>query len=168
MNWDALGAIGELIGSLAVLLTLIYLAVQVSHARSELRQSIRQSRFSTYREVFTEPLRNLELLKAICKAEEILTNKIEEITELEAELSLEQARLLRIYQASDWMYRIETTENLDHLGEYQRSSFKANTARIYSKGYAQLWHKDYLESQKLNGFPTQGANQYLTDIINKG
>ncbi len=28
MNWDALGAIGELIGAVAVLLTLIYLAIQ--------------------------------------------------------------------------------------------------------------------------------------------
>ena len=29
MNWDALGAIAELVGAIAVLLTLIYLAVQI-------------------------------------------------------------------------------------------------------------------------------------------
>ena len=33
MNWDALGAIGELVGAVAVLLTLIYLAVQTRLAR---------------------------------------------------------------------------------------------------------------------------------------
>jgi hypothetical protein len=29
MNWDAMGAIGETLGSLGVLITLVYLAIQV-------------------------------------------------------------------------------------------------------------------------------------------
>jgi hypothetical protein len=29
MNWDAIGAMGEILGALAVLVTLIYLAVQI-------------------------------------------------------------------------------------------------------------------------------------------
>jgi len=41
MNWDAIAAIGRMLGSVAVLLTLAYLAVQVKHARGELRRSIR-------------------------------------------------------------------------------------------------------------------------------
>ena len=32
MNWDALGAIGEIAGAAAVLVTLFYLALQVKHA----------------------------------------------------------------------------------------------------------------------------------------
>lgn len=32
MNWDALGAIGEIVGAMAVVVTLIYLAVQVRHS----------------------------------------------------------------------------------------------------------------------------------------
>ncbi len=35
LNWDAIGAIGELIGASAVLLTLAYLAIQLNRARSE-------------------------------------------------------------------------------------------------------------------------------------
>ena len=31
MNWDAIGAIGELVGASAVVVTLVYLAVQVKH-----------------------------------------------------------------------------------------------------------------------------------------
>jgi hypothetical protein len=34
MNWDAIGAIGELVGGAAVLVTLIYLAVQIRQANS--------------------------------------------------------------------------------------------------------------------------------------
>ena len=31
MNWDAMGAIGEVVGALAVVVTLIYLAMQIRH-----------------------------------------------------------------------------------------------------------------------------------------
>ena len=33
MNWDAIGAVGELIGAIAVLITLVYLAIQVKAMR---------------------------------------------------------------------------------------------------------------------------------------
>ena len=45
MNWDALGAIAEFVGAIAVVLTLLYLAVQI-------RQSNRLSRFQTSRDIF--------------------------------------------------------------------------------------------------------------------
>jgi hypothetical protein len=38
MNWDAIGAIGEVVGAAAVVLTLFYLAVQI-------RQSTRREEF---------------------------------------------------------------------------------------------------------------------------
>ena len=41
MNWDAIGAIGEIIGALAVLATLFYLAIQI-------RQNTRTVQTSTY------------------------------------------------------------------------------------------------------------------------
>ena len=37
MNWDEVGAIGQMLGSLAVFITLVYLSVQTRHARSESR-----------------------------------------------------------------------------------------------------------------------------------
>ena len=46
MNWDALGAIAELIGGLAVLVTLIYLSVQI-------RQSNRQEAAQSVKDAFT-------------------------------------------------------------------------------------------------------------------
>ena len=36
MNWEAIGAIGELIGAVAVVATLIYLAVQIRYAKHQL------------------------------------------------------------------------------------------------------------------------------------
>ena len=46
MNWDALGAIGELVGAAAVVLTLGYLAVQI-------RQSGKSSRQQSYNDLVT-------------------------------------------------------------------------------------------------------------------
>ena len=39
MNWDALGAIGEIIGAVAVLATLYYLAAQIKMQNRELEKS---------------------------------------------------------------------------------------------------------------------------------
>lgn len=43
MNWDAVGAIAELIGGLAMLLTLIYLSVQIRQNSISLKINIEQS-----------------------------------------------------------------------------------------------------------------------------
>jgi hypothetical protein len=39
MNWDAIAAVGQVLGSIAVLVTLGYLAVQVRHANYELQRA---------------------------------------------------------------------------------------------------------------------------------
>ena len=47
MNWDALGATGEIVGALAVLLTLVYLATQI-------KQSNDISRFNASKEIMNQ------------------------------------------------------------------------------------------------------------------
>lgn len=39
MNWEAIGAIGELVGGIAVIATLIYLAIQVKHSKALLERN---------------------------------------------------------------------------------------------------------------------------------
>ena len=43
MNWDAVGAVGEIIGALAVVISLIYVAVQIRQNTSETRASRTQN-----------------------------------------------------------------------------------------------------------------------------
>jgi hypothetical protein len=52
MNWDEVGAIGQVLGSVAVFVTLGYLAVQVHDARTDLRGSISQGRSEAIRGLF--------------------------------------------------------------------------------------------------------------------
>jgi hypothetical protein len=47
MNWDALGAIGEIVGAIAVVLTLIYLSRQIKHSSDV-------SKVSSYHEAITQ------------------------------------------------------------------------------------------------------------------
>lgn len=53
MNWDALGAIGELVGAAAVVLTLGYLAVQI-------RENSKSSRQQSYNDLVTRRANNLD------------------------------------------------------------------------------------------------------------
>ena len=43
MNWDAIGAVAELLGGIATIATLAYLAVQIRQATAATRADIRQS-----------------------------------------------------------------------------------------------------------------------------
>jgi len=45
MNWDAIGAIGEIVGALAVFITLVYLSVQIRHSTKATRLQTAQATF---------------------------------------------------------------------------------------------------------------------------
>jgi hypothetical protein len=51
MNWEALGAIGEIVGAVAVVLTLGYLAVQIRQNTRTLRTSSHQASLDGFREL---------------------------------------------------------------------------------------------------------------------
>jgi hypothetical protein len=49
MNWDEVGAMGQMLGSVAVLVTLAYVAAQVRQARRETRRGLSQGRGEAFR-----------------------------------------------------------------------------------------------------------------------
>ena len=51
MNWDALGAIGEIIGAIGVIATLIYLSIQVRSSNTASETSSRQVVTRDYRQI---------------------------------------------------------------------------------------------------------------------
>lgn len=50
MNWDAISAVGEIVGAAAVVLTLIYLAVQIRQNNKHLAQEAQRARAQSFRE----------------------------------------------------------------------------------------------------------------------
>jgi hypothetical protein len=69
MSWEALGAIGDLVGGVAVVVTLAYLALQVRHARVEMRRAIYVQRQEAARELSLARASNLTLLEDIAAAD---------------------------------------------------------------------------------------------------
>jgi hypothetical protein len=67
MNWDAIGAIGDFVGAMAVVTTLIYLAIQVRHAKMATADQSRIYRATAVREIIIETSRNEALRMAQIK-----------------------------------------------------------------------------------------------------
>ena len=51
MNWDAIGAIGEVTGALLVVITLIYLTIQIRQNSASINASITQANISAFNEL---------------------------------------------------------------------------------------------------------------------
>ena len=48
MNWDAIGAIGEIVGAVAVVISVIYLAIQIRIGSSAVSTNLRDSIYSSF------------------------------------------------------------------------------------------------------------------------
>ena len=68
MDWDAIGAVGEILGALAVVATLVYLARQVNYARTEAADANRLSRANGLRDWNLAVMTNNELRDTITKS----------------------------------------------------------------------------------------------------
>jgi hypothetical protein len=61
MNWEAIGAVGEILGVIAVVVTLIYLAIQIRHSTAQARASMTKDLFLATRSATFEIAGNPEL-----------------------------------------------------------------------------------------------------------
>ena len=50
MNWDAIGAIAELLGAVGVIASLVYLATQIRHSQEQMVENTRAMRAGTYQQ----------------------------------------------------------------------------------------------------------------------
>ena len=67
MNWDAVGAIGEIVGAFAVVATLAYLAIQVRYAKSTAADTNRLMRAAGVREMALALAQNDNLRRSMLK-----------------------------------------------------------------------------------------------------
>ena len=63
MNWDAIGAIGQAVSALA----LVIVIVQVRHPRAEARRSVRHSRLDAARQLVTQLVESEQLGARYCQ-----------------------------------------------------------------------------------------------------
>lgn len=65
MNWDAVGAISELVGAVAVIVTLIYLALQIRQNNALLRSQSRQAQLSNDQTSLTVAFDHIDILQKL-------------------------------------------------------------------------------------------------------
>jgi hypothetical protein len=99
VNWEAIGALGELIGAAAVVLTLFYLARQVREASEEARQNQVELRRTRYDALNRELARTVSDWGANPEVAEIMLRGHQSPT------SLSQPEVFRFYAAQQRFFR---------------------------------------------------------------
>ena len=97
MAWDAIGAIGEIVGAAAVMATLGYLALQIRQNTHELRSASFRDVFTMYSNVRRLTLESPEVselhFKALAQPDEMTTAEKYRLTQLYTELTWATYRL---------------------------------------------------------------------------
>jgi len=151
MTIAELGSIGEFLGSIAVLATLVYLAIQVRHARSEARRTAQVVRNQGVRESWINRAQNPELLDAMIKAEQSLGAVfleqpfVRDLVE-QGGLSYREAYLVLCDQIIQWQNWVATVENLEDHSPAAIQRMNAAMKTFYKTGYARHFWERQLEA----------------------
>ena len=146
MNWDAIGALGEVLGSTAVFVTLGYLAVQLRHARSETRRSLSQGRMEANRELISLELLHLEGRKKVDAALGIEASPVVAALMNVAELTWEEAYRIFMVEVAAWNYRVWVITHIDDLAPDERRLFDgAVRFRYQSSGVSKIVYETHLK-----------------------
>ena len=144
MNWDEVGAIGQVLGSIAVFITLVYLALQVRQARREVQHSISQSRADAVRHLLLNRANEERITRLNSKANAGLGGQpLPFVTTLmdRTDLTEEEAYSIFSEQMAWWNYRSQVIAYVDELPEGERIQFDEAIRRFFGHPVASLWYE---------------------------
>jgi hypothetical protein len=133
MNWDALGAMGELFGALAVVLTLGYLAVQVKQNSQGMRVAAKLDIERNYNEYTDLILQDSELLELQMKG--MAGQELEVIEEVKFSLLMQRAT--RHFSSMYYQYQ---TQGLSEDEWYE--SWRLIRWFTFAPGYRSWWKQN--------------------------
>lgn len=104
MNWDALGAIGEIVGAGAVVVTLVYLSVQIRYAN-------KQAELETLRHTYDSLNQFCDLLSRSADTASIVNRGRESLSSLNADelLMFEHIHIRLLNNLESWHLQIVRT-----------------------------------------------------------
>ena len=158
MNWDAIGAIGQAVSALA----LVIVIVQVRHARREVQRSVTQSRGEAARELILNRVNNQWLNGLNVKANSSLGPARSQFAETLMErcgLTYEEGIALGWEQQAWWMYRAQVVTYVDELTVAERTSFDASVRGFHELPVTRFWY----ESTKATLNPD--AVRYIDNLL---
>ena len=144
MSWDAVGAIGQVLGSVAVFITIGYLAVQVRHAREEARRSAVRARADALRELSTARM-DTRVIDARAKAmdasgQQPIGGFVSEL--MTKGLTREEAYILVQDELAAWNSRWPTVEFANDLQAAERFELDRGLRFAYGSGVSALWYRN--------------------------
>jgi hypothetical protein len=150
MNWDAIGAIGQTLGSVAVFVTLGYLAVQARNTRDEARRSVSQYRADGLRQIFMTRAVDARLAAIRVKGETALRRDVDpdpfEQVLVARGLTREEATALFYDELALYNARYPTVYHLNQLSDGQRWEFDSALRGHYgSPGISCAWYQSVKE-----------------------
>lgn len=157
MNWQALEAIGSIIGSLAVLLTLVYLAVELKHSREERRASLLQHRSDASRQLFLTLATNPELTGALLEANRQLGAGAQPNEKLKELLDMDDVHIQMLTGLAMAHLYHRQTMFLSELSNEERATLDWQLKRLFGGGvYGVVFESVYgaRDETGQNGFDT--------------
>ena len=143
MTIAELGAIGEFIGSIAVLMTLVYLTVQVRMSRRESRAALLQHRSDAARSLWITEATNPALTNAILKGNRDLGFERPMLQALAKKVSLDEAELASVTAFASAHFLHRQTMFLSELNPSERIALDNQIVTIFGTGLNRAWF-DYL------------------------
>ena len=144
MNWEEIGAIGQVLGSIAVFVTVAYLAVQVRHGRQDARRALSQGRGESARDLYTQQSdeRINHLYVKVQAALGAPPNPFESALMNQTGLTREEATLMFWIQYEWWNHRLQIIPNVDELPPMERALFDTGVrATLAGPGIFRLFHE---------------------------
>jgi hypothetical protein len=164
MNWEQVAAVGQVLGSVAVLVTLVYLSIQTRHAQEAITRVISQSRMDALREQLrwgAEPHMAALHIKA-AKNLDLPRSPFGTMLMEKCGLTREEAQSMVQFQMYAWQYRLQMISAVDALPPIERHQFDATLITTYGPGNRGLPQMFY-EFQKANAPPV--AVRYIENLL---
>ena len=160
MNWEAVGAVSEGLGALAVFVTLVYLAMQVSQTRREVQRAANRARTDAARQhnlTFALDERwtkvylkaSVGLSEAQASAERAPDAFLADLM-TKGGITFEEAMAVDRGLLATWLLQTQIVEDIDELSEGQRVEVLRFLRAAYDGTYpvSRLWYDN--RKQNLN------------------
>ena len=163
MNWEEVSAIGQVLGSVAVFVTLGYLAVQVRHARTDLQRSISQGRSEAIRSLLLTRATDERLARMIAKADAAFEGEpIPFVAELvKRGLTNDEALAVLAEQGAFWNYRLQVIPYVAELPHADRLVFDSAIRRSYgAPGVGRFFYEAFAKAGS-----SSDATRYIDKLL---
>jgi len=146
MNWEAIGAVGQMVGSIAVFITLGYLAVQVRHARLTGQRALSQGRSEALRDLLTQQT-DERMIRLALKTNAGLGGQSTPFVRAlmdQTGVTEEEAMLVMWSQITWWNYFLQIIPHVKELPPMERRQFDVPLRSYGRPGPFRLFYEHYI------------------------